>query len=144
MMCDKHSVSCGNFFLRWKYSVCPLSYPSLSSGIPANISAEQLKSTLESNFNIGKVSVSGFGTCASYSWTIEWATTGGDQPALVVDGNGLTGNNVSIKAVTIDDGGLFLRPIPGDMLRVAERKPQVSTSSKQERNQNPKKLATSI
>lgn len=71
-------------------------------------------------------------------------TTGGDQPALVVDGNGLTGNNVSIKAVTIDDGGLFLRPIPGDMLRVAERKPQVSTSSKQERNQNPKKLATSI
>ena len=36
---------------------------------------------------------------------------------------------MSIKAVTIDDGGLFLRPIPGDMLRVAERKPQVSTSS---------------
>ena len=51
---------------------------------------------------------------------------------------------MSIKAVTIDDGGLFLRPIPGDMLRVAERKPQVSTCSKQERNQNPKKLATSI
>ena len=45
---------------------------------------------------------------------------------------------MSIKAFTIDDGGLFLRPIPGDMLRVAERKPQVSTSSKQERNQNQK------
>lgn len=35
------------------------------------------------------------------------------------------GNNVSVQATTIDDGGLFLRPIPGDMLRVAEMKPQV-------------------
>lgn len=94
-------------------------------GIPANISADELKSILESNFNIGKVSVSRVGSCASYNWTVEWATTGGDQPTITVDGTGLTGNKVSIKAVTIDDGGLFLRPIPGDMLRVAEIKPQV-------------------
>lgn len=56
---------------------------------------------------------------------MEWATTGGDQPTVSVDGTGLTGNNVSIKAVTVDDGGMFLRPIPGDMLRVAEIEPQV-------------------
>ena len=60
---------------------------------------------------------------------MEWATTGGDQPSITVDGTGLTGNYVSIKAVTIDDGGMFLRPIPGDMLRVAEIKPQVGGNS---------------
>lgn len=102
--------------------------PFLLLDIPANVSTEELKSVLESNFNIGKVSVSGVGTCASYTWTVEWATTGGDQPAITVDGTGLTGNNVSIKAVTSDDGGLFLRPIPGDMLRVAENKPQVRSN----------------
>ena len=93
--------------------------------IPANVSADEFKSILESNFNIGKVSVSRVGTCASYNWIVKWATTGGDQPAISVNGTGLTGNNVSMKAVTIDDGGMFLRPIPGDMLRVAEIEPQV-------------------
>lgn len=96
--------------------------------VPANVSAGDLKSILESNFNIGKVSVSRVGTCASSKWTVEWATTGGDQPTITVDGTSLTGNNVSIKAVTIDDGGMFLRPIPGDMLRVAEIKPQVGSN----------------
>ena len=93
--------------------------------IPASVSAYELKSILESNFNIGKVSVSKEGTCAEAKWTVEWATTGGDQPALEVNGTGLTGNMVSVKARTISNGGLFLRPIPGDMLRVAETKPQV-------------------
>jgi len=100
-------------------------FPILFLDIPANVSADEFKSILENNFNIGKVSVSRVGTCASYNWTVEWATTGGDQPAITVNGTGLTGNNVSMKAVTIDDGGLFLRPIPGDMLRVAEIEAQV-------------------
>ena len=46
---------------------------------------------------------------------------------MAVDGTGLTGNMVLIKARTINDGGMFLRPVPGDMLRVAETKPQVLT-----------------
>lgn len=32
---------------------------------------------------------------------------------------------MSIGAYTIDDGGMVLGPIPGDMLRVVESKPQV-------------------
>ena len=100
-------------------------FPFLFLAIPADVSADEFKSILESNFNIGKVSVSRVGTCASSNWIVEWATTGGDQPTLTVNGTGLTGNNVSMKAVTIDDGGMFLRPIPGDMLRVAEIEPQV-------------------
>lgn len=95
--------------------------------VPANISGNELKSVLENNFKIGQVSVSRVGTCASHNWTVEWVTTGGDQPTIAVNGTGLTGNKVSIKASTIDDGGLFLRPIPGDMLRAAENKPQVKT-----------------
>ena len=94
-------------------------------GIPANVSADQLRSILESNFDIGKVSVTKDGTCASYKWTVEWTSNGGDQPALAVNGSGLIGNKISIKAYTIENGGLFLRPIPGDMLRVAEAKQQV-------------------
>ena len=92
------------------------------------MSADDLKSILENNFNVGKVSVTRVGTCASYNFTVEWATTGGDQPAVEVNGTGLTGNKVSIKARTIDDGGMFLRPILGDMLRVAETEPQVEIS----------------
>ena len=90
-----------------------------------NVSQDKLQFILENNFNIGKVSVNRVGTCASSSWTVEWATTGGDQPFIEVNGTCLTGNSVSVQATTIDDGGLFLRPIPGDMLRVAEMKPQV-------------------
>ena len=104
-------------------------YYYLSLGIPANVSADQLRSILESNFDIGKVSVTKLGTCASYKWTVEWTSSGGDQPALAVNGSGLIGNKVSIKAYTIENGGLFLRPIPGDMLRVAETKQQVKSIS---------------
>ena len=98
-------------------------------GIPANVSADQLRSILESNFDIGKVSVTKDGTCASYKWTVEWTLNGGDQPALAVNGSGLIGNKISIKAYTIENGGLFLRPIPGDLLRVAETKQQVKSIS---------------
>ena len=110
-----------NYFLNQCYTFA-------FQGIPANVSADGLKSILEDNFNVGKVSVSRVGTCASYTWTVEWATTGGDQPTIRVDGTWLTGNKVSIQASTINDGGMFLRPIPGDMLRVAETKPQVRNS----------------
>ena len=98
-------------------------------GIPANVSADQLRSILESNFDIGKVSVTKDGTCASYKWTVEWTSNGGDQPALAVNGSGLIGNKISVKAYTIENGGLFLRPIPGDLLRVAETKQQVKSIS---------------
>lgn len=37
---------------------------------------------------------------------------------MQVSGSGLTGNEVSIAVQTIQDGGLFLDPIPGEFLRL--------------------------
>jgi hypothetical protein len=95
-------------------------------GISTSISASDFKSKLENNLNIGQINVTRVGACAGYNWTIEWATSGGNQPDIEVDGSSLTGNDVSVTSETVDDGGMFLRPIPGDMLRVAEPKPQVT------------------
>ncbi|XP_048585401.1 fibrocystin-L isoform X2 [Nematostella vectensis] len=97
-------------------------------GLPVDISSDDLKSSLEENLDIGKVSVSRIGTCAGYTWIIEWATTGGDQPDILVNGTSLTGKDVTVITETVTDGGMFLRPIPGDMLRVAEPNPQVRVS----------------
>ena len=105
-----------------------LDWPMHVQGIPANASAEHLKTVLENNLATGAVSVTRLGSCAGYQWEVEWSSTGGDQPTISVDGTGLTGNEVSINASVIDDGGLFLGPIPGDMLRLAEPEPQVFRS----------------
>ena len=88
-----------------------------------------LKSLLQTNFAIGRVNVTRSGSCAGYQWTIEWNSLGGNQPDFSVNGSNLSGNDVSATVETLDDGGMFLRPIPGDMLRVAEPKPQVAQHS---------------
>lgn len=69
--------------------------------------------------------VSRFGTCSGYSWEIEWVGIGGDQPEMRVDGLGLYAPEVQIAVSTQVDGGTWLRPLRGDMLRVTENLPQV-------------------
>lgn len=96
--------------------------------IPANISAEDLKTLLEDNFDVGKVNVTRVGSCAGFQWTVEWSSKGGDQPIISVDGTCLIGSGVFINVSVIDDGGLFLSPIPGDLLRLAASEPQVLAS----------------
>lgn len=85
-------------------------------GIVVDVFVDEFKFIFESNFNIGKVSVSCVGICVLFNWIVEWVIIGGDQLIIIVNGIGLIGNNVLMKVVIIDDGGMFFRLILGDML----------------------------
>lgn len=65
------------------------------------------------------------GTCAGFQWKVTWQTSGGDHPPMQVSGGSLSGNEVTIAVQTIQNGGLFLDPIPGEFLRMPHSSEQV-------------------
>ncbi len=65
------------------------------------------------------------GLCTGYSWEIEWRSRGGDRAQIETSGSDLTGTQVNITTTTLRDGGVWLRPIRGDMLRTVADEPQV-------------------
>ena len=69
------------------------------------------------------------GTCAGFRWEIEWSSRGGDFPEIVATGQDLRGTNVNISSSTLRHGGVWLRPIRGDMLRTVAQEPQVTKCS---------------
>ena len=91
--------------------------------------ASEIEKLLEQNYDIGDIEVTTDGTCNGRWWDINWLERGGDQDPLVVNGSGLIqviGNNASVAVETIIDGGVFMRPFRGDMLRLLKENPQVS------------------
>ena len=98
--------------------------------VPANISKTRLKDLLEEEFEEGILVVERYGTCVGFQWRVTWQTSGGDHPAMQVSGSGLTGNEVSIAVQTIQDGGLFLDPIPGEFLRLPKYSGEVCHEKK--------------
>ena len=70
-------------------------------------------------------SVSRIGDCAGYSWNIRWTSKPGDQPLMGVVGDDLVGPEVEIMVEATVDGGTWIRPLRGDMLRTPETEPQV-------------------
>ena len=70
--------------------------------------------------------VSWSGSCSGYRWTINWVKTYGDQPLLNLTNIHLVGAPADVTATALRDGGLWIRPIRGDMLRLPELEPQVS------------------
>lgn len=66
------------------------------------------------------------GDCAGYSWNIGWTSKPGDQPLMGVVGDDLVGPEVEVTVDTLVDGGTWIRPLRGDMLRTPESEPQVS------------------
>ena len=69
--------------------------------------------------------VSRFGSCTGYSWDVKWTTKPGDQPQVQVNGSDLIGPEVEIDVSTLIDGGTWIRPLRGDMLRTPEKESQV-------------------
>ena len=65
------------------------------------------------------------GSCSGYSWTVEWETKGGDQPSFVVPRANLTGLEPSVRVIEETDGGVWIRPLRADMLRLPHYEPQV-------------------
>ena len=91
--------------------------------------ASEIEKLLEQNYDIGDIEVTTDGTCNGRWWDINWLERGGDQDPLIVNGSGLIqviGNNASVAVETIIDGGVFMRPFRGDMLRLLKEYPQVS------------------
>lgn len=89
----------------------------------------RLKDRLEEEFEEGVLAVERSGTCAGFEWTVTWETFGGDHPEMQVNGDSLSGNEVSVSVQTIQNGGLFLEPIPGEFLRTPHSSGQVSSLS---------------
>ena len=96
-----------------------------TSDIAVDISADELLEEMERAFpDEGGFEVSRTGDCYGYQWEVRWPNKGGDQPSMEVSGI-LSGHSPTIQVVTITDGGVWLRPLRGDMLRLPERQPQV-------------------
>lgn len=58
--------------------------PSVSTGLPAAVSATDLQFALQSLEGVGRVSVIREGTCAGFSWNIKWRSSCGKQNLLQV------------------------------------------------------------
>ena len=100
-----------------------------SQPVPFDAPASEVENWLEQSYDIGDIQVTTDGICSSRWWNISWLERGGDQDPLVVNGSGLIqiiGNNPSIAVETITDGGVFMRPFRGDMLRLPKKYPQVA------------------
>ena len=97
--------------------------------ISFDAAASEVENWLEQNYDIGDIDIRSEGICSGRWWNIRWLERGGDQEPLVVNGIGLmqlVGNNTSVAVETIIDGGVFMRPFRGDMLRPLKEDPQVS------------------
>ena len=56
-----------------------------------------------------------------------WNTRTADVPSMTTNGTNLIGGDPMVSVVTVVDGGMWLRPLRGDMLRLPELSPQVSS-----------------
>ncbi|XP_040908783.1 LOW QUALITY PROTEIN: PKHD1 like 1, tandem duplicate 1 [Toxotes jaculatrix] len=100
-------------------------YGGRAEGLSVDISEEDLKYALEGIAGMGQVSVSKQGNCRRPKWRVEWLTNPGDQPLIQVDSSSVVGKNAVVSAREMKKGGLLIRSLTGDFLRVWETKPQV-------------------
>ncbi|XP_039978517.1 PKHD1 like 1, tandem duplicate 1 [Xiphias gladius] len=100
-------------------------YGGRAGGLSVDISEEDLKYALEGIAGMGQVRVAKQGSCRGPKWRVEWLTNPGDQPLIQVDSSSVVGKNVVVSACEKKKGGLLIRSLTGDFLRVWETKPQV-------------------
>ncbi|XP_045717230.1 fibrocystin-L [Phyllostomus hastatus] len=100
-------------------------YGKILKGLPAAVSAADLRFALQSLEGVGQVSVTREGTCAGYSWTIKWRSRRGKQDLLQIDDSNLIGEKASMTVRKVKEGGLFRQRILGDLLRTPRQQPQV-------------------
>ncbi|XP_011607160.2 fibrocystin-L isoform X2 [Takifugu rubripes] len=97
-----------------------------AQGLSVDIDENDLKYALEGIEGMGQLNVQWQGTCRSPKWRVEWLTNPGDQPLIQVnDSSVFGGTNIVVSAKEKKKGGLLMRSIAGDLLRVWESKPQV-------------------
>ena len=94
------------------------------SGISATAEESEVKTALERELG-GTFEVSRDGSCSGYEWSVRWSDRGGDLPLMGSNGALLTGDEPTVNVIHDVDGGVWLRPLRGDMLRLPELDPQV-------------------
>ena len=64
-------------------------------------------------------------SCEGRGWDVAWDTRLADVPSMTADGANLLGSDPLVAVAILVDGGMWLRPLRGDMLRLPELSPQV-------------------
>ena len=100
-------------------------YSLYLSDIPFNVTETRLQDLLD-ECEEGEIHVERHGNCATCDFQITFVSQGGNHAEMKVNGTRLTGNKVSVTVRTIQDGGLFMDPIPGEFLRMPSTEPQAS------------------
>ncbi|XP_069121982.1 fibrocystin-L-like [Argopecten irradians] len=94
--------------------------------IPADIDTTGLAENLKSIEGLNEATVTKEGDCANFNWFVTYNSLPGDQSLIQVDASSLTGESVSMVAKDATDGHVLFDPIPGELLRVPNAKPQVT------------------
>ena len=95
--------------------------------ISAQLTEQEMEAVLEAGLpNEGGFTVTRTGLCTGYSWAVKWASRPGDHPLMTTDGSGLDGHMAQVSVEWSVDGGVWMRPLRGDMLRLPELSPQVT------------------
>lgn len=96
------------------------------NNISVDVTNDRMKEILEEGFpDEGGFNVLRYGSCSGYRWRVEWTNKGGDQPLMTTNDSKVEGVNAAIRVNMIVDGGVYIRPFRGDMLRLPETSPQV-------------------
>lgn len=87
---------------------------------------DNMKDAIEAGLpNEGGFIVTHSKNCSEYSWKVKWNTRPGDHPLMSANGEGLRGHMARVDVIRSVDGGVWMRPLRGDMLRLPELTPQV-------------------
>ncbi|XP_069815730.1 fibrocystin-L-like [Dendropsophus ebraccatus] len=101
-------------------------YGRQTKDLAVDVLAADMKYALEGIPGVGQVSIlSRYGDCRGYTWQIKFLTATGYQPLLQINNSTISGDQATIYAEKVTDGGLFRQHLLGDFLRKPNRKPQV-------------------
>ncbi|KAH9512877.1 Fibrocystin-L, partial [Bulinus truncatus] len=78
-----------------------------------------------SSMSVGFSKVEVTGTCSAFKLRVTMLSLTGDQPLILIGSSNLTGNDVTVSVQKVTDGGVWLKPIMGDLLRTYHSTPQV-------------------
>lgn len=96
------------------------------AGISVNILPADLAAQLQASSDFGFVNVKRLGDCTGYSYLIEWVSNGGQKSAISVTNFGaVTPAGTTVVASVVQRGGVFYKPLPGDLTRTYNTNPQV-------------------
>ncbi|KAM6974364.1 PKHD1 like 1, tandem duplicate 1, partial [Tautogolabrus adspersus] len=96
-----------------------------AEGLSVDISEEDMMYALQGIAGMGQVNVKQRGNCRRPHWWVKWLTNPGNQPLIKVNSSMVVGNKPNVFVRERTRGGVRMRILPADLLRVPEPKTQV-------------------